>query len=1145
MVTILHISDLHIFECATWNNMKATLFEEVENKVKKLNDGEKLVIITGDFHNYTDDNYGKSKDFLEQLFKKMKIDPSKDVFVVPGNHDVANDSVMDKFFGQESDWKMHQRAAIDGIKKNDNDYIKWRYDAFKAYCEFTKELKIYPGDVDYLPAQVHVRNWRGKLNILHLNTVLVADGSEKDNQRIDTYTATNDNIWGNNFTSSIPSIAIGHNSFFDLNQNQQTEIIPVFNRKNVSAYLCGDQHRINRNQNKQMIRLKSGYINSEEIPNVVCINGAANQSDSFSEFGFYWHIWDENTHEVELDARILEISDQSKFESYSESGHYKMRCKDNIDNNSPNVLDKSFSKNINYTEKNLENSKQIVKGKYFNYLANELGIIQFDGIPTDKNTGSAKVDLENIFVPLEFSYIPKEDEKHTKESFTIGKILEMNKRVALLAKPGGGKSTLIRRIALAYAFNDRKIRVNDDLPDRDWFPIYIRCRDLGENVQSSIKDNIYAIINRAELSQYKNEFIELIDEYIEKNKVLLLIDGLDEISNEQHRIKFVNQLYTFVNEYSEVHIILTSRETGFRIVAEKLSQYCKQYAISDLSKYKIRELSKKWHEAFLDNMIQANEDANSVCNIIFQDPRIIALARNPLLLTTLLFVKRWLGYLPTKKCQLYQEMIKLLLVSWNTVAHIKMDLDEAEPQLAFIAYEMTKKGKQTIQKTELLKCIEEARKSLPGLLGYTRVSPKEFIDQVEDRSSILIRQGFEKNEKGDAVPYYEFSHLSFQEYLTAKAIAEGWISQEEQSKSIYMSILEEHLTESQWREVIPLTAVLLKQQAAPAMEYLIKICKGKPANRLKEEEKEEKSIAAVHLANCIAAEVQLVPEILEKAMAVIIIQSNSIQMKYFINGDRDIDVFKTIYNSEKYGEILEQVVNKQLFENVETDKFSGAANVWHTIYIERNNSVDLEEISRLLKSCDRKDRISGSILMMEWVFKKGSFFFLKKSQIKNKEIIKKETDKIYASILKILCSTDMSEYYFAIWCIAWSGYNQANIISSKYNQKMLNRLVDLWCNISDSYELRRLISWAICTVSQPGLNIDFNKKIVDACDVYINSPENEFDYTAAIFLKLLAGKIDVENVNEDIITEKYINSKFMKEMKKKYKENIGKIKYKK
>ena len=219
----------------------------------------------------------------------------------------------------------------------------------------------------------------------------------------------------------------------------------------------------------------------------------------------------------------------------------------------------------------------------------------------------------------------------------------------------------------------------------------------------------FSIINRAELSQYRQAFAELIEECIQKNEILLLIDGLDEISNEQYRIRFVDQLQTFVQTYPGVHLLITSRETGFRAVASKLSDYCEQYVIADMDNDRIRRLSENWHETLLDNSRQAKEDSDSVCKIILRDSRITALARNPLLLTTLLFVKRWIGYLPTKKCQLYQEMIKLLLVSWNAAAHLRMEMDETEPQLAFVAYEMTKKGKQTIQKPELMQCIFDAR----------------------------------------------------------------------------------------------------------------------------------------------------------------------------------------------------------------------------------------------------------------------------------------------------------------------------------------------------------------------------------------------------------------------------------------------------
>ena len=39
MISILHISDLHIVEGAEWNNMRAAFFNEVYKKVHNLHDG--------------------------------------------------------------------------------------------------------------------------------------------------------------------------------------------------------------------------------------------------------------------------------------------------------------------------------------------------------------------------------------------------------------------------------------------------------------------------------------------------------------------------------------------------------------------------------------------------------------------------------------------------------------------------------------------------------------------------------------------------------------------------------------------------------------------------------------------------------------------------------------------------------------------------------------------------------------------------------------------------------------------------------------------------------------------------------------------------------------------------------------------------
>ena len=1103
MAIILHISDLHIIEGAEWNNMRAALLEEARERTHDLPDGDKLLVITGDFHNFSDSGYQKAAEFLRELFRAMAVDPARDVFVVPGNHDVANADAMNAFFGPGKEWKMRQKAAVSAIKSGDKDYMEWRLESFVPYCEFVRKIGIYPADSKTLPAEAHVRNWRGKLNILHLNTALAADGTAKDDQLADTDTATAEGTWKPYFENEIPSLAIGHNSFFDLEKKkQQTELEALFYRKNVSAYLCGDQHRTETDRDKQMIRLKSGRRNTPEIPNAVCMKGAPDPSDDYSEFGFYWHEWDEETDEVRLDARCWKRDeDQAEFISVGKSGSYIMRHTGEKKEQTASAGTASDSAGRTMTaagekeerqEKKLETDKDAVRDAYFEYLARELGVIQFDGIPTDKTAGAVKAELERIFVPLEFEYVMAEEEQESREEipdkeYTIGKILSEGSRAAILAKPGGGKSTLIRRLALAYAYPARKAEVDDQLPDESWFPVYIRCRDLGEILPGSILDSIFSIINRAELSRYREAFERLIEEQLEQGRMLLLIDGLDEIADEKKRICFVDQLYSFVNTYPSVHLIVTSREAGFRAVAGKLGRYCRQYTIADLDEKRIYQLSENWHRALIDNPRQAKEDSENVCRIILQDSRITALARNPLLLTTLLFVRRWLGYLPTKKCQLYQEMIKLLLVSWNAGAHNKMDMDETEPQLAFVAYCMTKAGKQTIRKAELIRYIAE--------------------------------------------------------------ISENWLPKEDQQRpeEVYVTILKKNSRKVQWREVIPLTAVLLKSDAKPAMEYLLEVCKKdiESAHPDMKTGRQRSMIEAFHLANCIACEVPLAPEILEPALLSIA------QLSYSIDRVRDeelfdrgrmqgYDVFTTIYHSEKYGKSLRRVVEKELFENRKCERISGLTNIWSRIYYEENGAPGLNEIADIISEESRKNRIKGALLMMPWAFDRACGMRFEHRNIGKGQKTSEENDeelftRIFSAVLEMLRCEDTAVCSAACWCAAWSGYNEADIIPKEYASDIVIRLIRLWTVLNEPYEIRRRLSWAVRTNSQCGLKIEKTAELAEAISEHEEHPENEFDKDAAACVRLMLGEITVKNLNEVKASRELKKSRFLKDLG--YKEN--------
>ena len=303
MIYMLHISDLHFVKNAAAYNTAEILRQETKEKVKDIPQGKKLLIVTGDFHNFADTDYTKAEAFLKGLVDDMGLDMEKDVFVVPGNHDVGNPNAM-KACGSSEYCDVLQEKAVEALRKwtgneNHKRFMQLRMEAFRPYCRFVRNLGIYNASSDEsYPAQTHVRSWRGKLNILHLNTALVADGNAKADQMTDKDAAADPDTWKAFDPEHMPAIA--HNSFFDLQKEQRDELAETFLLRNVSAYLCGDRHRTEQDAEQQMIRLKPGHRMVKEIPNLVAAKAIADSGDNYSEVGFCWHEWNEETELVSV-----------------------------------------------------------------------------------------------------------------------------------------------------------------------------------------------------------------------------------------------------------------------------------------------------------------------------------------------------------------------------------------------------------------------------------------------------------------------------------------------------------------------------------------------------------------------------------------------------------------------------------------------------------------------------------------------------------------------------------------------------------------------------------------------------------------------------------------------------------------------------
>lgn len=314
MIYLLHISDLHLVVNPLWNNMKNVILDSAREKLQSVPQGKKLLVVTGDFHNFSDHTYRQAEAFLTELCRAMDIDAGRDVFVVPGNHDVDQKAALDS---DRQDCIASVQLHLDRLPGR----VEKLLSHYESYLAFVRDSGVYPAGGDpRLPVRVHVRNWREKLNILHLNTTLTAEGGSKTDQIVDTVTITSDEVRKKLRQNSLPCIVIGHNSFFDLHEKQRKILEGMFLRENISAYLCGDRHKRESEREQKKITLNDG-VSPVCIPNIVSYRSSADENDTYSDFGMIWHEWDETTGRVGLAYKRWDIRNQGELQSDGEDAY--------------------------------------------------------------------------------------------------------------------------------------------------------------------------------------------------------------------------------------------------------------------------------------------------------------------------------------------------------------------------------------------------------------------------------------------------------------------------------------------------------------------------------------------------------------------------------------------------------------------------------------------------------------------------------------------------------------------------------------------------------------------------------------------------------------------------------------------------------
>jgi predicted NACHT family NTPase len=351
----------------------------------------------------------------------------------------------------------------------------------------------------------------------------------------------------------------------------------------------------------------------------------------------------------------------------------------------------------------------------------------------------------------------------------------------VLGAPGTGKSIFLRRVGLeALKGKNGKFK-------HQCIPVFLELKRFETN-SINLKKSI--------AEEFQNFGFPNSDEFatkaLEQGKLIVLLDGLDEISTDQFG-SAIEEIQNFVSRYDQNRFICSCRVASYNSSFQRFTDV----ELLDFDDVQIQQFIQSWFQSELDKQ---TETARKCWQVLNQPNHRAAkeLAQNPLLLTFLCLIYNRIQDFPTNRATLYRKALDIFLDEWAAEKRVRpgeiykgLNTDLEKVLLSEIAYQGFVKDRVFFTSQELIEQIK-------SFLSDTIDKPK-YLDGRAVLDAIVIQQGILVERAEDI---FSFSHLIFQEYLTAQYISQDY---REVNK-----LVSRYLTEQRWREIFLIVSGLLR-----------------------------------------------------------------------------------------------------------------------------------------------------------------------------------------------------------------------------------------------------------------------------------------------------------------------------------------------
>jgi len=314
-------------------------------------------------------------------------------------------------------------------------------------------------------------------------------------------------------------------------------------------------------------------------------------------------------------------------------------------------------------------------------------------------------------------------------------IFRHTSKAIIVGAAGSGKTTLLKFLCYYYS------RIYLAEPATNPIAVFIPANSLNNFDISELR----CIIEMQANEKVSNDIFE---RYLKENKIILLVDGLDEINPILRRKIFV-QINDFSRQFSHLRIILSTRPIALKNEFQNVGFFnLVEFNDREMYEYVSRFIGKENTKFFME----------ATTNSFSKN-----LIRNPLQLKLLLSVYKSKGFLPLNLTSFYSDSIDYLFSTWEQEKHIAsrslLSLQDKYTILEQLAIYLFKRRTNMLFRSELNKLIKET----PIIEDIQNIDIDAFVQELLT-SGILVQMDTES---------VGFFHLTLQEYYGARAVSKN------------------------------------------------------------------------------------------------------------------------------------------------------------------------------------------------------------------------------------------------------------------------------------------------------------------------------------------------------------------------------------